>query len=298
MKVQFHLAGHNEKYFYPESAADVTLEEFIYFSKVLLPRFPSVELEAMQLQEQMKEVYEKIKHFAKKLKVDLKQDKSYVIHDLEAILITGDVKDNVKRFLPNLLNQYNNLVDKFLEKTNIMDDVWLSEVKYPYMADVVNYFTNIPLSACYGRVAESLELKYLRFLFENILNALTKPEELTYKQLYDFNGKVYILPDNLMAKSTLLEFAEAAQFDKARRQVDNNEAEGLLRMVAVLLRENAEAYNEEVFKKNMVNFLRLPLQVAYEVGFFLMKLSEKYNLDLQTSMLQQAIRNLPQPHKD
>lgn len=298
MKVQFHLAGHNEKYFYPESAADVTLEEFIYFSKVLLPRFPAVELEAMQLQEQMKEVYEKIKHFAKKLKVDLKQDKSYVIHDLETILITGDVKDNVKRFLPNLLNQYNDLVDKFLEKTDIMDDVWLSEVKYPYMVDVVNYFTNIPLSACYGRVAESLELKYLRFLFENILNALTKPEELIYKQIYEFEGKVYILPDNLMAKSTLLEFAEAAQFDKARRQVDNNEAEGLLRMVSVLLRENAEAYNEEVFKKNMVTFLKLPLQVAYDIGFFLMRLSERYNLDLQTSMLQQAIWNLPQLHKD
>ena len=70
-----------------------------------------------------------------------------------------------------------------------------------------------------------------------------------------------------MAKSTLLEFAEAAQFDKSRKQIENNESEGLLRMVAVLLRENGEEYNEFVFEKNMVDFLQLPLQVAYEVSF-------------------------------
>jgi hypothetical protein len=36
----------------------------------------------------------------------------------------------------------------------------------------------------------------------------------------------------------------------------------------------------------------LPLQVAFEIGFFLTKLSEKYTLDLQTSMLRKAMQNL------
>ena len=39
--------------------------------------------------------------------------------------------------------------DSKLDYNEIMDDVWLSEVKYPFMADVVHYFTKIPLSACY-----------------------------------------------------------------------------------------------------------------------------------------------------
>lgn len=298
MKVQFHLRGQNESYFYPETAADVTLEEFIHFQKVYIPRYPVVEMEALKIQQEMEEVYEKIKHFAKKLKVDFKQSKEGIIHECQVIIDTQEVKDNVRRFLPSLLEQYNNLVDQFLQRVEIMDDLWLSEVKYPYMADVVHYFTKIPLSACYGKVAESLELKYLKYLFDKILNAMTKPEELKYKQIYEFNGKVYVLPDKLMAKSTLLEFAEAAQFDKARKQVMNNEAEGLLRMVSVLLRENGEEYNEDVFNKNMNDFIHLPLQVAYEVGFFLTKLSEKYSLDLQTSMLQQAIQSLPLPHKN
>ena len=298
MKVQFHLKGQNQPLYYPENAADVTMEEFIYFHKNLLPRYPVIEIEALQIQNVMDETYEKIKQYAKKLKVDLKQGRADVMLELEHILIKDEVKDNVRRFLPSLLKTYNDNVDKFLEKMEIMDDVWLSEVKYPFMADVVHYFTKIPLSACYGRVAESLELKYLKFLFDKIMNAMTQPEELKYKQIYEFNNKIYILPDKLMAKSTLLEFAEAAQFDKSRKQIENNESEGLLRMVAVLLRENGEEYNEFVFEKNMVDFLQLPLQVAYEVSFFLMRQSENYSLDLQTYMLQQAMQSLPLPLND
>jgi len=298
MKVQFHLKGHNQPLYYPENASDVTMEEFIYFHKNLLPRYPVIEIEALQIQNVMDETYEKIKQYAKKLKVDLRQGRADVILELEHILIKDEVKDNVRRFLPSLLKTYNENVDKFLEKMEIMDDVWLSEVKYPFMADVVHYFTKIPLSACYGRVAESLELKYLKFLFDKIMNAMTQPEDLKYKQIYEFNNKIYILPDKLMAKSTLLEFAEAAQFDKSRKQIENNESEGLLRMVAVLLRENGEEYNEFIFEKNMVDFLKLPLQVAYEVSFFLMRQSENYSIDLQTYMLQQAIQNLPLPLND
>ena len=298
MKVQFHLKGQNQPLYYPENAADVTMEEFIYFHKNLLPRYPVIEIEALQIQKVMDETYEKIKQYAKKLKVDLRQGRADVMLKLEHILIKDEVKDNVRRFLPSLLKTYNDNVDKFLEKMEIMDDVWLSEVKYPFMADVVHYFTKIPLSACYGRVAESLELKYLKFLFDKIMNAMTQPEKLKYKQIYEFNNKIYILPDKLMAKSTLLEFAEAAQFDKSRKQIENNESEGLLRMVAVLLRENGEEYNEFVFEKNMVDFLQLPLQVAYEVSFFLMRQSENYSLDLQTYMLQQAMQSLPLPLND
>ena len=298
MKVQFHLRGNNQPLYYPENAADVTMEEFIYFHKNLLPRYPVIEIEALQIQNVMDETYEKIKQYAKKLKVDLRQGRADVMLELEHILIKDEVKDNVRRFLPSLLKTYNDNVDKFLEKMEIMDDVWLSEVKYPFMADVVHYFTKIPLSACYGRVAESLELKYLKFFFDKIMNAMTQPDELKYKQIYEFNNKIYILPDKLMAKSTLLEFAEAAQFDKSRKQIENNESEGLLRMVAVLLRENGEEYNEFVFEKNMVDFLQLPLQVAYEVSFFLMRQSENYSLDLQTYMLQQAMQNLPLPLND
>jgi hypothetical protein len=38
----------------------------------------------------------------------------------------------------------------------------------------------------------------------------------------------------------------------------------------------------------------LPLQVGFEIGFFLTKLSESYQVDLQTSMLRKAMESMPQ----
>ena len=291
--VQFHLSHSDTKYFYPETAADITLEQYVYFHKFILPQYPEVELDALVAQKQMKAAYEKIKPYAKKLGIDLFKLREDVVQELEIILLTKDVKDNVRRFLPALIDEFNQSQSKLIECFEIMDEVWEAQVKYPYMAKVVNYFTGIPLDACYGKVAESLELKYLTFMFGKILNAISVPEELKYKQIYDFNGTLYYLPDKLMAKSTLLEFAEAAQFDKGRKAIENNDAQGLLHVIAVLLRKKDEAYSDEVFQRNCIDFLKLPLQVAFEIGFFLTKLSESYQVDLQTSMLRKAMESMP-----
>jgi hypothetical protein len=291
--VQFHLSHSDTKYFYPETAADITLEQYVYFHKFILPQYPEVELDALIAQKQMNAAYEKIKPYAKKLGIDLKTTPTDVVKECEIILLTKDVKDNVRRFLPALIDQFNASQSKLVECFEIMDEVWEANVKYPYMAKVVNYFTGIPLNACYGKVAESLELKYLTFMFTKILNAISVPEELKYKQIYDFNGTLYYLPDKLMAKSTLLEFAEAAQFDKGRKAIANNDAQGLLHVIAVLLRKKDEAYSDEVFQRNCIDFLKLPLQVGFEIGFFLTKLSESYTTDLQTSMLKKAMESMP-----
>ena len=291
--VQFHLSHSDTKYFYPETAADITLEQYVYFHKFILPQYPEVELDALVAQKQMNAAYYKIKPYAKKLGIDLKTTPTDVVQELEIILLTKDVKDNVRRFLPALIDQFNQSQSKLVECFGIMDEVWEAQVKYPYMAKVVNYFTGIPLDACYGKVAESLELKYLTFMFSKILNAISVPEELKYKQIYDFNGTLYYLPDKLMAKSTLLEFAEAAQFDKGRKAIENNDAQGLLHVIAVLLRKKDEAYSDEVFQRNCIDFLKLPLQVGFEIGFFLTKLSESYQVDLQTSMLRKAMESMP-----
>jgi hypothetical protein len=291
--VQFHLSHSDTKYFYPETAADITLEQYVYFHKFILPQYPEVELDALIAQKQMKAAYEKIKPYAKKLGVDLLKLWADVVKECEIILLTKDVKDNVRRFLPALIDEFNKSQSKLVECFEIMDEVWEAQVKYPYMAKVVNYFTGIPLDACYGKVAESLELKYLNFMFTKILNAISVPEELKYKQIYDFNGTLYYLPDKLMAKSTLLEFAEAAQFDKGRKAIANNDAQGLLHVIAVLLRKKDEAYSDEVFQRNCIDFLKLPLQVGFEIGFFLTKLSESYTTDLQTSMLKKAMESMP-----
>jgi len=291
--VVFNIGNKQVKYTYPETASDITMEQYIHFVKFLLPQHPQVEREAIDHLGEREQVYEKIKPYAKKLKIETKGKQQFdVIELLSYILDNDEVKDNVRRFLPALISKWQTHNDELTRRLEIMDDVWEAHVRYPYMATVVNYFTGIPLDACYGKVAESIELKYLQFLFEKILKALNTPDETKYKQLYDFNGKVYTLPDKLMEKSTLLEFSMAAQFDKAIMEINSQQAEGLLNVMAVLLKPIGMEYSDELFEQNKIDFLKMPLQTAYEVAFFLTKLSERYSLDLQTSMLQQAMASL------
>jgi hypothetical protein len=291
--VIFNIGNKQIKYNYPETASDITLEQYIYFAKFLLPQHPKVELEAIQYLNDRDAVYQKILPYAKKLKVDSKNvNQSIVIIELENILNTQEVKDNVRRFLPSLISTWSAFDKGLAQNLEIMDEVWEAKERYPYMAKVVNYFTGIPLDACFGKVADSLELKYLVYIYGKIMNAINTPTETKYKQLYDFNGKVYTLPERLMEKSTLLEFTMAAQYDKAMNQVKNGDPEGLLNIMAVLLKPLGEDYSDELFEQNKVDFLQMSLQTSYEVAFFLTKLSERYMLDLQTSMLERAMANL------
>jgi len=291
--VIFNIGNKQIKYNYPETASDITLEQYIYFAKFLLPQHPKVELEAIQYLNERDAVYQKILPYAKKLKVITKDTLQFtVIIELEDILKNKEVKDNVRRFLPPLMFQWRTNDEQLNQRLEIMDEVWEAKERYPYMAKVVNYFTGIPLDACFGKVADSLELKYLVFIYSKIMSAINTPTETKYKQLYDFNGKVYTLPERLMEKSTLLEFTMAAQYDKAMNQVKNGDPEGLLNIMAVLLKPLGEDYSDEIFEQNKVDFLQMSLQTSYEVAFFLTKLSERYMLDLQTSMLQKAMVNL------
>jgi hypothetical protein len=291
--VIFNIGNKQIKYNYPETASDITLEQYIYFAKFLLPQHPKVELEAIQYLNERDAVYQKILPYTKKLKVITKDTLQFtVIIELEDILKNKEVKDNVRRFLPPLMVQWRTNDEQLNQRLEIMDEVWEAKERYPYMAKVVNYFTGIPLDACFGKVADSLELKYLVFIYSKIMSAINTPTETKYKQLYDFNGKVYTLPERLMEKSTLLEFTMAAQYDKAMNQVKNGEPEGLLNIMAVLLKPLGEDYSDELFEQNKVDFLQMSLQTSYEVAFFLTKLSERYMLDLQTSMLERAMVNL------
>jgi hypothetical protein len=291
--VIFNIGNKQIKYNYPETAEDITLEQYIYFAKFLLPEHPKTELEAIQYMNDRDALYKKILPYAKKLKVKVTGfEQLYVILKLEYTLEREEVKDNVRRFLPPLISQWRSNDEQLTQRLEIMDEVWEAKERYPYMAKVVNYFTGIPLEACFGKVADSLELKYLVYIYGKIMNAINTPAETKYKQLYDFNGKVYTLPERLMEKSTLLEFTMAAQYDKAMNQVKNGDSEGLLNIMAVLLKPLGEDYSDELFEQNKVDFLQMSLQTSYEVAFFLTKLSERFTLDLQTSMLQRAMENL------
>ena len=123
--VIFNIGNKAVRYEYPETAADITLEQYIYFVKFLLPQHPKAELEAIQYMNDRDAVYEKIKPYARKLKVGTKdENQATVVRQLDRILETQEVKDNVRRFLPSLISTWTAFDNGLRQNLKIMDEVW------------------------------------------------------------------------------------------------------------------------------------------------------------------------------
>ncbi len=212
-----------------------------------------------------------------------------------------DWHNNVRLAIPSEIMQYDTLLTELkaqdistdrlvevateLELLNYVNtDLWLSKNWHPYQLRVVRSLTGIQ---------DELTVDELKCLFDKCTDALLAPKDITYKQIYLHQGITYTLPSELMRRSTLVEFAETAQYESALKQAQGGDANGLLNMCAVLLRPSGvEEYSEEVFERNVQAFQTLPLMVAHEVSFFLTWLSSKYALSLNRSTMQTLAKQM------
>ena len=262
-------------YPYPTSPADITLAQYVAYCEVQ--------------KNEPKEIAELVAVLAdydaigKELQPYYDKATKAGYHTLEDFLNSGQAKNNVKRFLPSLLQRANEVEEKLAHYYVIMDDVWTAKNLHPHQLRVVQSLMGI---------MDELTVDELTWLYKKCIAAIQRPEHVEYKKYYLVDGAKYELPDELMRKSTLIEFAETAQYEKGLKQVSNGDASGLISMCAVLLRPEGEPYSEALFEQQVQKFQSLSLQVAYEVDFFLGKLSERFALDLATSTLRTAAREM------
>ena len=262
---------------YPRSAKDITLRQYITWHNDIRPAIPSEIMQYNELIKQKDEVEQELQKY-------YRQSGCKTPDELKQFLETGPAKNNARRFLPGLLARWYETVEGLERLFFINEPLWIAKNWHPYQLRVVRALTGIQ---------DDLTVDELQFLFEKCTQALAAPEKLEYKQIYLHEGVTYTLPDKLMSKSTLIEFAEAAQYDAALKQTQNGDAEGLLKMCAVLMRPSGvEEYSEAVFNHNVEAFQTLPLQTAYEISFFLIWLSSKYVLNSNQSILEGMVRQM------
>ena len=274
---------------FPRSPKDVTLAQYIKYHNEVQPTMPNEVIEYGALADQYADVMKELEKYFEKTGTTS-------IAGLMEVIDSGQAKNNVKRFVPPLLYKWRELVERMevIGITTVNDPLWLSKNWHPYQLRTVQCF--------FPDIREDLTVDELNYIFGKCTAACLQPKEVDYKQLYYHDGVTYTLPDKLMRNSTLIEFAEAAQYESALKQATGGDANGLLKMCAVLLRPVAlteyarihsiEPYSEELFESNVKAFETLPLQVAYEVSFFLTWLSAKYALSLNRSMLAQAVAEM------
>lgn len=268
-------------YGYPDSLHDIKASAFLYYVQHILSTHP-VELEELyKAQADVQRLTPEIQKYEKK-------------HDLSASEIMDRIADMPRKtaaYFPEVFNEWMAAKNKLHELEKTMGNKWYATKYLPFMAKVVSHFTGVPLEACNGIGKEYMLVGTLEFLFEKIMAVVRSEARDEAKQTYIINGTKYVLPDALMKKSTLIEFAEAAQFEEATANVKNGEYMAMLDVTAVLLRPEGVGYSEEQYELNRAAFdEHMNMYDLYQVGFFLAMQSEKYANALQNYTLAAAMR--------
>lgn len=268
-------------YGYPDSLHDIKASAFLYYVQHILSTHP-VELEELyKAQADIQRLAPEIQKYEKK-------------HNLNASEIMDKIEDMPRKtaaYFPEVFNEWMAAKNKLYELEKTMGNKWYATKYLPFMAKVVSHFTDVPLEACNGIGKEYMLVGTLEFLFEKIMTVVRSEARDEVKQTYLINGIKYVLPDALMKKSTLIEFAEAAQFEEATAGVKNGEYMAMLDVAAVLLRPEGVGYSEEQYELNRAAFEKeMNMHDLYQVGFFLAMQSEKYANALQNYTLAAAMR--------
>lgn len=161
-----------------------------------------------------------------------------------------------------------------------------------YFAAVVAHFTSIelPILTGEGDLTYYIEPHNVIRLYEHIERILSRPtytgeEEETKEGRYKFKlrGQTFFLPKRHMTESTVLEFIEAAQYQKVVEDLKNGVWESLPKVMAILCRRKDEPYHSKLVEQRAAWFLDCNMQDCLNTVFFLMKQSVAYFKSSRTS---------------
>lgn len=275
----FTIPGDERKYRYPDSAKDVTLGQYLSFLSDVLPGEPAEIREAAAVDARIRELEEELQPWVKKATTT---PELFTKKELAQLLVTyaNDPQSprKTRQILPGLAAEYLSQVEKQEALSSAMDMLWYAKKMLPYMGRVVAHFTGIDPERVQG-----MERRAVEYIYARAVKSCTPPDEYQYRRTYMFEGEVYELPEREMTNSTVIEFAEAAQFQANTERLQNGHMLSLIDVIAVLLRKPGEAYSEEVYERNRAAFARLPLSDALDVAFFLMRQSERFALNFAIS---------------
>ena len=285
----FTIPGETTNYHYPDTLADITLWQYLIFLKDIQPSEPPEVKESTTLADMIYQTEKEISRLTHRM-----PDGMNAVTWLES----GQATDKAKRYLPPLLSRLKEFTDGWDDLQKRVGRNWYAMRYLPYIARVVSHFTGVPYGKVIGHEGEKMHVKTVEYLYGRIMSILDKGVDIppAYKKDYLINGEVYTLPDRYMERSTLIEFAEAAQFQQSVKDVQGGEIMALLDVISVLLRKPGEPYSEEVLERNRQTFRDLPMTDVLSIAFFLTRLSQRLSADFLTSMLRYQVTKLEPEH--
>lgn len=180
---------------------------------------------------------------------------------------------------------------EFMEAVNACDNIVMYRKVYPYFARVVAHFSvGISESKILGGGSngDGMNIGQLEYLYQSILRLLNNYEEPEYTNVIMVEDELWYLPLRFMEKSTLIEYAEASQFEANLKDLDKGNWAALAKIMCVLVRKEGEKYSDKLLKREE-QFLNWNLENCLKVAFFLLKRSEISHQNFQIYMAAQDL---------
>lgn len=188
---------------------------------------------------------------------------------------------------------------EFDEAVQACTDVVMYRKVYPYFARVVAHFadgiTEAQITGTNG--SDGMNVGQLEYLYSTIIRILNNYEEPEYTNVIMVDGELWYLPMRYMEKSTLIEYAEASQFEANLKDLDKGNWGALAKIMCVLVRKEGEKYSDKLLRREE-QFLNWNLENCLKVAFFLLKRSEISQQNIQIYMAAQDLMNAKQELKN
>lgn len=127
---------------------------------------------------------------------------------------------------------------------------------------------------------------------------LVPQEDYTYN-CFKLNEDLFYLPAKLMQKSTIEDYAEADEYQKQLSDLLNGHYKALPKIAAVLCRKEGEGFDDYNVEDRAKLFEdQLSVYDCFQIGFFLQRLNEKLQTDLQIYMTSLTLSQLKQALKN
>lgn len=138
---------------------------------------------------------------------------------------------------------------------------------------------------------QDLEVASLVWLYQYLIKLLNDLPEPEYSNVIEVDGELWYLPERYMTNSTVIEYAESAQFQQNMKDLAGGDWQAMAKILCVLVRKKDEVYRSSLLRRESM-FLGWNLADVWRVGFFLLKRSELLQLSFQAYTNAQALSKL------
>lgn len=191
----------------------------------------------------------------------------------------------------NDLKEVDKLKAEIFKLIDSIDEVIKYQQLFPYYARVVSFFSNLDVTYILGTDGSGgMKVENLTWLYLHITKIFNYLPEVEYSNVLEVNGEAWYLPERFMTDSTVIEYAESAQFQSNMAKVEGGDWKSLAKIMCVLVRKKDEQYTDKLLKREEI-FLNWDLYNCWCVAFFFLKRVEILNLN---SAIYTSILNLRQ----